>query len=239
MTYLPPDRRVTRRGPNGPVTLTALDWAILADAYKAVGLEETDCVVTQGSWHKGTQSGTTHNGAGAGDQRVWNIPAPKVEPLVVELRKRGLCAWKRDKAHGGFDPHIHWVNRYEFDALASGAQWQVRDYDRGGNGLQGAAAGKDYHPRPVQHPFAYRKPAPYPGKPIGWPSPRTTSTGPAIETLEKCFGLPVTGRFSNALSRKITGWQLTHPGPTLKDRVGPGAAGPSLYAGIVAKKFGA
>ena len=80
-------------------------------------------------------------------------------------------------------------------------------------------------------------PAPYPGKPIGWPSPRTCSSGPAIVTLEKCFGLPITGQFSNALSRKITGWQLTHPGPTLKDRVGPGAAGLSLYTGIVAKKY--
>lgn len=80
-------------------------------------------------------------------------------------------------------------------------------------------------------------PAPYPGKPIGWPSPRTCSSGAPIVTLEKCFGLPITGKFSNALSRKITGWQLTHPGPMLKDRVGPGAAGPSLYAGIVAKKY--
>lgn len=80
-------------------------------------------------------------------------------------------------------------------------------------------------------------PAPYPGKPIGWPGPRTTSSGPAIETLEKCFGLPVTGKFSNALSRKITLWQLSHPGPLLKDRVGPGAAGPSLYAGIVKKLY--
>lgn len=80
-------------------------------------------------------------------------------------------------------------------------------------------------------------PAPYPGKPIGWPSPRTTSEGPAIVTLEKCFDLPVTGKFSNALSRKITLWQLTHPGPTLKDRVGRGAAGLSLYTGIVAKKY--
>lgn len=79
--------------------------------------------------------------------------------------------------------------------------------------------------------------AAYPGKPIGWPSPRTCSSGPAIETLERCFGLPITAKFSNALSRKITLWQLSHPGPLLKDRVGPGAAGPSLYAGIVKKLY--
>ncbi len=234
MAYVPPDRRVTRPGPNGPVTLTARVWALIADAEKAVGLKPGTIVVTQGSWHHGSQSGSTHDGGGAFDLRVWNLPVPTVEPLVLELRKRNVCDWKRDKAHGGFDPHIHGIVRDEA-GLSRGARNQVAAYDRGLNGLDDG--GKDYHPRPVQRPFAYRKPAPYPGKPIGWPGPRTTSAGAAIETLEECFGLPITGRFSNALSRKITGWQLTHPGPTLKDRVGPGAAGPSLYAGIVLKKF--
>ncbi len=32
MAYVPPDRRVTRPGPNGPVTLTARVWALIADA---------------------------------------------------------------------------------------------------------------------------------------------------------------------------------------------------------------
>jgi len=237
MAYLPAAQRVTRPGPgsNGPVTLTARVWALLADAEKAVGLKPGTIVVTQGSWHHGAQSGSTHDGGGAFDLRVWNLPAAKVEPLVVELRKRDVCAWKRDKAHGGFDPHIHGIVRDEA-GLSQGARDQVRDYDRGLDGL--SAGGKDYHPRPPQHPFVYGDPpAPYPGKPIGWPSARTCSSGAPIVTLEKCFGLPITGQFSAALSRKITGWQLTHPGPTLKDRVGPGAAGLSLYTGIVVKKY--
>lgn len=235
MGYLPAGQKVTRPSPNGPVTLTARVWALLADAEKAVGLKPGTIVVTQGSWHHGAQSGSTHDGGGAFDLRVWNLPAAKVEPLVVELRKRNVCAWKRDKAHGGFDPHIHGIVRDEA-GLSSGAAWQVREYDAGRDGL--SAGGRDYHPRPPQHAFVYGDPpAPYPGEPIGWPSPRTTSEGPAIVTLEKCFGLPITGKFSNALSRKITVWQLTHPGPTLKDRVGAGAAGLSLYTGIVAKKY--
>ncbi len=235
MAYLPATSRVTKAGPNGATVLTARVWALIADAEKAVGLKAGTLVVTQGSWHHGAQSGSTHDGGGAFDLRVWNIPAAKIEPLVVELRKRNVCAWKRDKQHGGFDPHIHGIVRDEAD-LSRGAAFQVREYDAGRDGL--AAGGKDYHARPQQRPFVYgTPPAPYPGKPIGWPSARTCSSGAPIVTLEKCFGLPITGQFSAALSRKITGWQLTHPGPTLKDRVGPGAAGLSLYTGIVVKKY--
>lgn len=235
MVYLPATSRVTKAGPNGAVVLTARVWALLADAEKAVGLKAGTLVVTQGSWHHGAQSGSTHDGGGAFDLRVWNIPAAKVEPLVVELRKRNVCAWKRDNQHGGFDPHIHGIVRDEAD-LSRGAAFQVREYDAGRDGL--AAGGKDYHARPPQHPFIYgTPPAPYPGSPIGWPSPRTTSKGPAILTLEKCFGLPATGFYATPLRNKIAAWQVTHPGPWAKDRVGPGAAGPSLYAGIVSKLY--
>jgi len=235
MAYLPAGQQVTVPGPAGPVTLTARVWALLRDAYKAAGLPDTALVVTQGSWHHGAQSGSTHDGGGAFDLRVWNLPAAKVEPLVVELRRRNVCAWKRDAAHGGFQPHIHGIVRDEAD-LSRGARDQVVSYDRGRDGL--SAAGPDYHPRPAQHPFVYAQPpAPYPGKPIGWPSARTTSAGPAIFTLEKCFGLPATGLYGKALRDAIAKWQLSHPGPWAKDRVGVGAAGPSLYAGIVAKKF--
>lgn len=235
MAFLPPAQKVPLPGPNGTVVLTARVWALLRDAYKAAGLPETSLVVTQGSWHHGSASGTTHDGGGAFDLRVWNLPAAKHEALVVELRKRNVCAWKRDKAHGGFDPHIHGIVRDEAD-LSRGALYQCREYDQGRDGL--ASQGKDYHPRPTQHPFVYATPpAPYPGKPIGWPSPRTTSSGPAITTLEKCFGLPQTGNYGKPLRDKIAGWQITHPGPWAKDRVGVGAAGPSLYAGIVSKLY--
>ena len=235
MAYLPATSRVTKAGPNGAVVLTARVWALIADAEKAVGLKAGTLVVTQGSWHHGAQSGSTHDGGGAFDLRVWNIPAAKIEPLVVELRKRNVCAWKRDKQHGGFDPHIHGIVRDEA-GLSSGAAFQVHEYDAGRDGL--SAGGPDYHPRPKQRPYIYgTPPAPYPGKPIGWPSPKTTSTGPAIVTLEKCFGLPQSGAYGKPLRDAIAKWQISHPGPWAKDRVGVGAAGPSLYAGIVSKLY--
>ena len=65
MVYLPATSRVTKAGPNGAVVLTARVWALLADAEKAVGLKAGTLVVTQGSWHHGAQSGSTHDGGGA------------------------------------------------------------------------------------------------------------------------------------------------------------------------------
>ncbi len=129
-------------------TLTRRVWALLADAEAAAGLEPGTLVVTQGSWSAGSLSGSTHLGGGAFDLRTWNLPAAKVEPLVVELRRRNVCAWLRDRQHGGFDPHIHGIVRDE-PGLSSGARWQVQQYDLGRNGLSNL--GRDYHPRPTQH----------------------------------------------------------------------------------------
>ena len=150
----PPEEKVTDAAGH---TLTARVWAILTDAYTAAGIDPSLCVVTQGSWHQGTLSGSTHNGGGAFDLRVWNLPSSKIEPLVVELRRRNVCAWKRDKVHGGFDPHIHGIVRDEPD-LSSGAKWQVREYDAKRNGLTNG--GPDYHPRPAQAPYRYGYTAP-------------------------------------------------------------------------------
>lgn len=79
--------------------------------------------------------------------------------------------------------------------------------------------------------------APYPGKPIGWPSANTISTGPAIVTLERCFGLPETGSYGSALRNKIALYQNGHAWAWARDRVGRGAAGPNLYAGIVSQLY--
>lgn len=123
------------------------------DSYRAVDLNPKKyMVINQGSWHHGSLSGSTHNGGGAFDLRVWNLPSHKVVPLVVELRKRNGCAWKRDKQHGGFDPHIHCIVRDE-PGLSTGAQWQVDEYDRTNNGL--SDRGPDYHPRPQQFPIEH------------------------------------------------------------------------------------
>lgn len=126
--------------------------ALIDDAYEAAGIPLSKRWVTQGSWHQGTLSGTTHNGGGAFDLRVWNLTAAEVGRLVNELRIRcGGPVWLRDKAHGWTaGDHIHGIVRDELD-LSSGAAWQVKEYDAGRNGL--SSGGADYHPRPAWKPF--------------------------------------------------------------------------------------
>lgn len=241
MAYLPAGQKVTRPGPNGPVTLTARAWALLADAYKSVGLPEADLVVNQGSWHHGSASGSTHDGGGAFDLRVWNLPPEKVGPLVVALRSRGVCAWKRDQIHGNFQPHIHGIDRNEA-GLSDGAQSQVNDYDRGGNGLSGAAHGKDYHPRPKQVAFRYGPPpAPWGGKNIGWLS----SQRPQILAAQKTLAVRQTGTYlplvDRAFRAAIEAYQRSHPdaakadGTMLEDGTlkKPGVIGPNLYRSLL------
>lgn len=168
--YPPAGKRITRGGQ----TLTARVWSLLESAYAAAGLDTELVVVTQGSWSTSNpSSGSTHAGGGAADLRVWNLPAwaqaDLCRAVVVELRKRNGCAWYRDQAHGGFDPHIHVIVRDE-PGLSSGARWQVSEYDAGRNGLSNG--GPDYHPRPAQHPYTY-PPGPTPG-----PEPEPTEEPP-------------------------------------------------------------
>lgn len=204
MPTIPAGTRVTRQGPNGAVVLTARVLALLADAYKAVGLPESSLVVTQGSWHRGSQSGSTHDGGGAFDLRIWNLPSAKVEPLVVELRKRNVCAWKRDKAHGGFDPHVHGIVRDEPD-LSTGAAFQVREYDRGRDGL--SSAGPDYHPRPVQRPFVYGPViAPFPGTVVS-----KGASSAVVATMRQALDLPAGNVWDDAVSKAWGGYCLRHP----------------------------
>lgn len=200
---VPAATRIAHPGPAGEVVLTAREWALIRDAYKAVGLPESSVVVTQGSWHKGALSGTTHDGGGAFDLRVWNLPAAKVEPLVVALRQRGVCAWKRDKAHGGFDPHIHGIDRFE-GGLSTGASFQVREYDRGRDGL--SSSGPDYHPRPTQTPFVYGPVIP----PFHGPY-RAPTRGPVVATMRQALSLPAGDQWDDALSKAWGGYLLRHP----------------------------
>lgn len=154
MTYPPAGQKVTRNGQ----TLTARMWSMLEASYAAAGLAGR-LEVSQGSYKNGSgasASGSTHDGAGAADLRVVNLPssarANLCERLVTELRRRGGCAWYRDEAHGGMSPHIHVILRDE-GPLSSGAAQQVRDYDAGRNGLSNKGA--DYHPRPKQETYRY------------------------------------------------------------------------------------
>ena len=126
--------------------------ALIDDAYRAAGIPVTKRWVSQGSWHQGALSGTTHLGGGAFDLRSYVLTAAEIERLVNELRIRcGGPVWLRDRAHGWLTgDHIHGIVRDEPD-LSVGAQWQVAEYDAGRNGLGGG--GKDYHPRPEWVPF--------------------------------------------------------------------------------------
>lgn len=146
----------TDRGTRDGQTLTVRMWAMLEDAYRSIGLNPAQHLyVTKGSWKETTAtSGSTHNGAGAADLRVWVLPASAQEnlcrDLVVAIRARGGCAWFRDAVHGGFDPHIHVIDRFE-PGISDAAAWQVAEYDRGHDGL--SAQNADYHPRPKQTEF--------------------------------------------------------------------------------------
>lgn len=203
MPTLPAAQRVTRTGPNGTVELTAREWALLADAYASVGLKPTDLVVTQGSWHHGVASGSTHDGGGAFDLRTWNLPADKLEPLVVALRRRGVCAWKRDKDHGGFDPHIHGIDRYE-PGLSSGARWQVAEYDAGRDGLD--ARGRDYHPRPEQAAYVYGPViAPFTAAVY-----RAGTKGPVVETMRRALRLPAGDVWDDDVTKAWGAYLLRH-----------------------------
>jgi hypothetical protein len=150
----PWQERVTVNGQ----TLTKRVWALLDDAYTAAGMNpDSYLTVTQGSFKGGSgadASGSTHDGGGAFDLRTWNLPASVqanlCAVLIDALRRRNVCAWYRDQAHGGFDPHIHGIVRDE-PGLSSGAAWQVAEYDRVHNGLSNQ--GPDYHARPPQTPF--------------------------------------------------------------------------------------
>jgi hypothetical protein len=130
-----------------------VDALINLAAYRA-GLNFEDVYVVQGSWSSGSASAGTHSGGGAFDLRVWNLPSSKHDDLVYQLRK--LCGgpvWLRDKAHGGFDPHIHGIVRDE-PGLSDAARHQVWAYDRNLDGLAGDD-GRDYHPRPAWTRFPF------------------------------------------------------------------------------------
>lgn len=220
---------VTTAGPNGPVVLAKRVRALIDSAAKEAGLP-SPVAYSQGSYRPVTPySGTTHHGGGAADVRVWNIPAAKIEPFVVALRKRNAIAWYRTESQG-FARHVHLIVADEPD-LSTGAKWQVSDWKRGGNGLSGTHAGPDYHPRPVPRSWPWEPPA-YPGR-IGW-----GSKGDAVAALQECFGLPQTGVYDKPLRIAIGKWQVLHPRAWGLDRTGPGVVGPRLYSSILSKFWG-
>lgn len=146
-----PDEEVTRGGQ----TLTARVWALIADVERELGL---DLEVVQGGFKAGggaSASGSTHDVGDVFDIRAKTVPRDRQVDVVTAFRRRNVCMWLRDPAHGWTEtgPHFHGVVRDSAHGLSSAARWQVADYDRGRNGLSGASNARDPFPRPQQHPF--------------------------------------------------------------------------------------
>lgn len=92
-----------------------------------------------------TASAGTHTDGCAIDIRSWNIPADKINAVLLGAREAGGWAWLRTKAQG-FDPHIHIAldcDRY------TACSYQVAAAKAGYNGLgTGGRGGRDDGPRP-------------------------------------------------------------------------------------------
>lgn len=114
--------------------------------------------IVQGAWMVKAGGGAAasagyHDGGGCLDLRVWDLTADQQQRLVRLLRDMGAAAWIRDQAHGGMDPHIHFVFGADF-GLSPGAKAQWNNYLLGYDGL--ASRGADYHWRP--NPLVLRPP---------------------------------------------------------------------------------
>ena len=145
-----PDYKVAKRGhdPNGrPIFMTGF----MADWWERVvddlGFRPT---IVQGAFMARVGGGAAasagyHDLGGCLDLRVWDLTADQVEKTIRTLRRMGAAAWLRNKAHGGFDPHIHLVLGADHP-LTTGAASQWRQYMQGRDGL--ASNGPDYHWRP-------------------------------------------------------------------------------------------
>lgn len=132
---------------------------IIREAARAVGIDPAKVVVTQGSGSSGSLSGGTHAGrTGAADIRVWNLPADKVVPFCVEMRRRGAGAtWPRTRRFGWYEgDHIHSLDgvgdSVDDPNLSESARRQVELWKAGRNGL--ANNGIDPISRPRVWPTA-------------------------------------------------------------------------------------
>ena len=117
-----------------------------ADAKFTVGR----ITLTQGEYHKGVgASAGTHDCGGAVDINVGPFSTTSRWKLVKALRSVGFAAWLRTPAQG-FPYHIHAVAINDAD-LAPAAHYQIYDYYRGRNGLNGHGA--DNTPKAYRAPF--------------------------------------------------------------------------------------
>lgn len=120
----------------GGVTVNRRTAAMLGHAVK---IAKTAFSMFQGSYTSAVAaSGGTHSGGGAVDL------GPAKDSIVGALRASGFAAWRRTPAEG-FSPHIHGIAVGDPTMSAAAAQ-QVKDFNRGLNGLAGG--GKDTYTAP-------------------------------------------------------------------------------------------
>ena len=122
-------------------------WAWWQGVLADLDFEPT---IVQGAWMVRNGGGAAasagyHDGGGTFDLRTWDLTRGQVDQLIRVLRKHGAAAWRRDRQHGGMDPHIHLTLGTD-RGLASGARWQWNEYLAGRDGL--ASGGRDYEWRP-------------------------------------------------------------------------------------------
>lgn len=127
-------------GPPGQVStfrghrLNARTIGMVLDAERMLGRQFH---ITQGSYStRVAASGSTHAGGGVLDTNGpggWNA-------AVTALRRAGFAAWHRTPSQGPWGHHIHSVAKGDPTASAA-AKAQVRDFQRGGDGLGGRSKG--------------------------------------------------------------------------------------------------
>lgn len=159
------------------MTLFMRDWWFTLVAE--LGFEPT---IVQGAFMVKAGGGATesagyHDGGGCLDLRTWDLTDDQVGKVVRTLRRHGAAAWKRDKAHGGMDEHIHFVLSADF-LVSAGAKSQWVAYVAGLDGL--ATRGKDYHWRP--EPLVLTPPVKAPA-----PTPSITAAKTAMQALRKAL----------------------------------------------------
>jgi hypothetical protein len=122
-------------------------WGWWLNVVAALGFTPT---IVQGAYMSKAGGGASasagyHDLGGCFDLRTWDLTRAQLDTLVRVLREHGAGAWRRDREHGGFDPHLHFVLGTDLP-LAPGATNQWRSYVGGRDGL--ASNGPDYEYRP-------------------------------------------------------------------------------------------
>ena len=117
--------------------------------------------ITQGSYNDTVAaSAGTHDGGGAVDISIRFTTKSRRYKMLKALKDAGFAAWLRTKQDGFAVAHIHAI-AIGCPDLASLARSQVRDYDKGLNGLRNHAPDPTYRPEPkVKFDMRTKQPVP-------------------------------------------------------------------------------